>query len=182
MGQGRKAARVFVKLPWMSAACLPSSCGITPCLCVSAFNENNMPELKMSHAPSQHFLAIIVGLFTTKEPAWCFFKKCEGACCVHPTGGGPCSKRSNVVGAASSENPPGKWRQSKQSLTVRPGEPWSRVHMRPLSYQHLQKCVSTHNGPPATCREPGDRSESLEAAFDPVPYLCASEFQDTFQK
>lgn len=68
MGQGREAAWLSVKLTWTSGACLPSSCGITPRLCVSAANENNTPELKMSHAPSQHFLAIVVGLFTTKEP------------------------------------------------------------------------------------------------------------------
>lgn len=43
----------------MSTAHLPSSHGVTLCL---------TSELKMSHTPSQHFLAIVVGLFTTKEP------------------------------------------------------------------------------------------------------------------
>jgi hypothetical protein len=51
----------------MLPARLPSSRGITPCLCISAVNENNTTELKTSHLFSA-LLAIIVGLFTTKEP------------------------------------------------------------------------------------------------------------------
>lgn len=42
-------------------------------------------------------------------------------------GGGPCSKRSDVVGGASSENPPANDVSHKQSLTVRPGQPWLTV-------------------------------------------------------